>query len=123
MDERQYQVGDRVDKMCDVCGAEQGHVVSGITKRGRVSRVTCPICQTRSALKKQSSGGGVRAAAKPTGPYDWSRTYRVGQTLLHPTYGLGEVMAVIDTQKMDVLFSDRMRRLVHSRIAQAVQQV
>ncbi|MEJ7617298.1 MAG: hypothetical protein WKF30_10145 [Pyrinomonadaceae bacterium] len=115
MDEQLYSVGDRVDKMCDTCGEEHGHVVSAITKRGRVSRVSCPVCNTRSGFKSGSGKGGVRSSAKPTGPYDWGRTYRVGQTIIHPTYGLGEVMAVIDPQKMDVLFSDRMRRLVHSR--------
>jgi hypothetical protein len=35
--------------------------------------------------------------------------------MLHPTYGPGEVIAVIEPQKIDVLFNDRMRRLIHSR--------
>jgi hypothetical protein len=34
--------------------------------------------------------------------------------LVHPTFGEGEVTAIIEPQKMDVLFADRMRRLIHA---------
>jgi hypothetical protein len=34
--------------------------------------------------------------------------------LVHSTFGEGEVTAIIEPQKMDVLFADRMRRLVHA---------
>ena len=33
----------------------------------------------------------------------------------HPTYGTGKVVALIEPQKMDVLFADRIRRLIHSK--------
>jgi hypothetical protein len=32
----------------------------------------------------------------------------------HPIFGAGEVTALIEPQKIDVLFSDRMRRLIHA---------
>jgi hypothetical protein len=35
--------------------------------------------------------------------------------MIHPIFGPGEVMALIHPQKIDVLFSDRMRRLIHAR--------
>jgi hypothetical protein len=35
--------------------------------------------------------------------------------MAHPIFGFGEVMAVIEPQKIDVLFSDKVRRLIHSR--------
>jgi hypothetical protein len=34
--------------------------------------------------------------------------------LMHPTFGEGEVTAIIEPQKMDVLFADRIRRLMHA---------
>jgi len=34
--------------------------------------------------------------------------------LMHSTFGEGEVTALIEPQKMDVLFADRMRRLIHA---------
>ncbi len=108
-----YAVGERVEKLCVVCGEERGHVVASVTKRGSVSRVTCPKCGTRSTFKNNVSAGGASSSAKLSSPYDRTRTYRAGQTMMHPNYGVGEVTAVIEPQKIDVLFPDRMRRLIH----------
>jgi hypothetical protein len=35
--------------------------------------------------------------------------------MAHPTFGFGEVTAVIEPQKIDVLFSDKARQLIHAR--------
>jgi hypothetical protein len=116
MEKHQYSVGDRVDKLCTVCGEERGHIVALISKRGQISRVNCPQCGTRSTFKSGKSVKGKRSLPQDSAPYDWTRTYRKGQTMMHPTFGLGEVTAVIEPQKIDVLFSDRVRRLIHSRV-------
>jgi hypothetical protein len=34
--------------------------------------------------------------------------------MMHPTFGEGEVTAIIEPGKIDVLFADHMRRLIHS---------
>ena len=114
MEKQTYTVGERVDKICATCGEERGHVVASVTKRGQISRVSCPKCGTRSAFKSGVGATPNGAAPKTGGPYDRARTYRTGQSMIHPVFGLGEVTAVIEPQKIDVLFSDRMRRLVHS---------
>lgn len=119
MEKQLYTVGERVEKLCAVCNEERGHVVVSVTKRGQISRVSCPKCSTRSTFKVGKDTSGQRASAQAGAPYDRTRTYRAGQTMLHPTYGLGEVTALIEPQKIDVLFSDRMRRLIHGRIQQA----
>jgi hypothetical protein len=36
--------------------------------------------------------------------------------MMHPTFGEGEVTAIIEPCKIDVLFADRMRRLIHSNV-------
>ncbi len=115
MEEHQYAVGDRVEKLCAPCGEERGHVVVSLNKRGQISRVSCPRCGVNSAFKKAKTSIGPRASSKESQPYDWTRTYRKGQTMAHPTFGFGEVMAVIEPQKIDVLFSDKVRRLIHAR--------
>jgi hypothetical protein len=115
MEKHQYAVGDRVEKLCVVCGEERGHVVALLNKRGQVSRVSCPQCGTRSAFKGSLGVKANLSLAEKSAPYDWTRTYRKGQTMMHPTFGLGEVTAVIGPQKIDVLFSDRIRRLIHAR--------
>jgi transcription elongation factor Elf1 len=111
-----FAVGDRVEKLCATCGEERGHVVASITKQGRIARVSCPKCGLRSPFKSGTNPAGGRASAKVGALYDQTQTYRKGQTLMHPAFGLGEVTAVIEPQKIDVLFPDRMRRLIHSRV-------
>ena len=115
MEPHQYVVGDRVEKLCKVCNEERGHVVSSVTKKGTVSRVTCPQCGTRGTFKVSiETGQGVPRSQQGL-PYDWARTYRKGQTMTHATFGFGEVTAVVDPQKIDVLFPDRVRRLAQAR--------
>lgn len=109
-----FEVNARVEKLCEVCEEERGHVVISVTKRGQISRVSCPKCGTTSTFKTSKSTVR-RPSSQPGSPYDRTRTYRAGQTMTHPTYGQGEVTSVIEPQKIDVLFSDRMRRLIHAR--------
>jgi DNA-directed RNA polymerase subunit RPC12/RpoP len=114
MEEKEtFAIGDRVEQMCMTCGEERGHIVASMTKKGKINRVSCPICASRVPYK---SGTTRRASNKVGAPYDRARTYRRGQTLMHPTFGEGEVTAIIDPGKMDVLFADRMRRLIHSHV-------
>ena len=113
MENQIHKSGERVEKFCAVCGEERGHVVASVTKAGRITRVSCPKCGTRSAFK--AVAGMTARAAKPGAPYDSAQTYRAGQSLTHPVFGVGEVTALVEPQKMDVLFPDRMRRLIHSR--------
>jgi hypothetical protein len=116
--EQIHQSGERVEKFCAVCSEERGHVVASVTKAGRITRVSCPKCGTRSPFK---AGVEVspRAASKSGAAYDSTHTYRAGQTMTHPVFGVGEVTAVIEPQKIDVLFPDRMRRLIHARAVRA----
>ena len=114
MEQQAHKIGERVEKFCPTCGEERGHVVASVTKRGQISRVSCPVCGTRGTFKAVA-GATARGAASPGAPYDRTRTYRAGQSMTHPVFGHGEVTAVIESQKIDVLFADRMRRLVHAR--------
>jgi hypothetical protein len=114
MDKQISVVGDRAEKLCVVCNVERGHVVASVNKRGLINRVECPKCGTRSTFKRGTSAARS-SSVQPGSPYDRTRTYRAGQTMAHPTYGEGEVTALIDPQKIDVLFSDRLRRLIHSQ--------
>ena len=94
-----YKIGDRVDQMCVTCNEERGHIVVSVTTTGRITRVSCPMCQSRVTYR---AGGTRRASTQSVAPYDRARTYRKGQMLTHPTFGEGEVTAIIEPQKMDV---------------------
>jgi ssDNA-binding Zn-finger/Zn-ribbon topoisomerase 1 len=114
MDEQQHTIGERADKLCAVCKEERGHIVTSVTKHGHISRVNCPKCGTLSTFKR-AARTSQRPSAQPGAPYDRTHLYRAGQTMTHSTYGQGEVMSLVEPQKIDVLFSDRMRRLIHAR--------
>ena len=112
MDEKTVvKIGDRVDQMCVNCSEERGHIVTSVTKAGRIARVSCPMCESSVTYR---AGTTSRASAKLGAPYDPGRTYRKGQILMHPMFGEGEVTAIIEPQKMDVLFADRIRRMIHA---------
>src|SRR5215208_6883670 len=112
MEEKEvFKIGDRIDQMCITCNEERGHIVVSLSKTGRITRVSCPMCASRVTYR---AGTTRRASTKIAAPYDQGRTYRRGQTLMHPTFGEGEVTAIIEPRKMDVLFADRMRRLIHA---------
>jgi hypothetical protein len=112
MEEKQiFKLGDRVEQMCIACNEERGHIIAALSKTGRITRVSCPICDSRVPYR---AGGVRRASTKTATPYDRLRTYRKGQLLMHPTFGEGEVTALIEPKKLDVLFPDRIRRLIHS---------
>ena len=112
-----FTVGDRIEQLCVKCGEERGHIVASVTKKGRITRVSCPGCGSRVPYKTKSGDGTARTrTAKVGAPYEQKHTYRRGQTMMHPTVGAGEVTALIEPRKIDVLFADRMRRLVHANV-------
>ena len=106
-----FKIGDRVDQMCVNCKEERGHIVTSLSKVGRITRVGCPMCKSSVTYR---AGTPSRVSAKPGAPYDPAQTYRKGQILMHPTFGEGEVTEIIEPRKMDVLFADRIRRMIHA---------
>lgn len=111
-----FVVGERVEKFCVKCKEERGHVIASLTKRGKISRVSCPKCGTLGTFKT-GAASGTKRKLDPGAPYDQTRAYRAGQTMVHPTFGQGEVTALIEPLKIDVLFADRIRRLIHAQPA------
>ena len=114
MEKELFKVGDRTDKVCAVCHEERGHIVTSVTKRGQISRVTCSKCETVSTFQL-ASRTLPRAATKTPSPYDRTVTYRAGQSMTHERFGVGEVTRLIEPRKMEVLFQDRLRRLIHAQ--------
>ena len=114
MENQTHTVGERTEKLCAVCNEERGHVVASVTKAGRISRVSCPKCGTISTFKG-SARTSPRPPAQNLSTYDRTHTYQAGQAMMHTTYGTGEVTALVEPGKIDVLFPDRLRRLIHAQ--------
>ena len=114
MEKQVFTVGERIDKFCAVCAEERGHIVASVTKRGQISRVSCPKCDTASTFKL-ASRTLPHLAMKTPSLYDRTLTYRAGQSMTHEMFGIGEVTRLIEPRKMEVLFQDRLRRLIHAQ--------
>lgn len=112
-----HTIGERVEKHCAACNEQLGHIVKSVTKKGKISRVTCSSCGISGTYKASAKVLSVEELSTKTGaPYDQTKTYRQGQILTHPTFGVGAVTTVCNSKTMDVLFLDRVRRLIHSRV-------
>ncbi len=116
MENGTFTIGQLVSKQCLNCNEEQSHMVASLTKKGQISKVVCSVCAVVSTFKSTAKTLDADAAPKTGTPYDRSRTYRKGQTMMHSSFGYGEVMSVIEPQKIDVKFGDGLRRLIHSQI-------
>jgi len=110
-----YEVGSTAEMMCSTCDTEQSHKVITATRQGKITRAACEVCETESTfVRGEKTSVSVRNAGK-TPPYDRNRKYRKGQSMMHETFGRGEVTAVFETQKIDVLFTDKTRRMIHDQ--------
>jgi ribosome-binding protein aMBF1 (putative translation factor) len=116
MKNQTYAVGDTVNKLCKICGEELPHVVKTVTKQEKISRVYCSKCKTVGTFKASENSAKAQSLTGKTGAaYEQTLTYKTGQIMTHPNFGMGEVLEVFGTKSIDVLFADRTRRLVHSR--------
>lgn len=115
MENETFSIGQLVSKACLNCGEEQSHQVATVTKKGQVSKVVCSVCAVISSFKSTTKALDADDAPKTGTPYDRTRTYRKGQTMMHSSFGYGEVVSLVEPQKIDVKFSGGLRRLIHSQ--------
>lgn len=110
-----YEIGQEIEKRCAACGVEQIHTVKSLTKAGQVSKAVCSVCARVGAFKTNAKSLSYNITDEADAPYSQTKTYRKGQSMMHSAFGYGEVTAVVEPKKIDVLFEDRLRRLVHSK--------
>lgn len=115
MKTEKYEVGDSVPMFCSACDLETSHSLRAVTKLGKISTAVCDTCQMVSTFKAGVKTAVAAGNGKAAGAYDRTKRYKKGQALTHPVFGHGEVTAVFEPQKMDVLFGDRTRRLIHAQ--------
>ena len=110
------QVDDLVDELCSVCEIEQKHIVKAVTKQGTPTQLACEQCGTVTNYSRGVKTSMSTGSSKNAAPYDRTRVYKKGQSMTHDKFGRGEVTAVITTDKIDVLFGDTVRRMLHGRV-------
>lgn len=115
MKTEKYESGAKVSMYCSACEADTEHTVGTVTKLGKISSAVCDNCQTASTFKSGVKTGVTAGKGKAPEPYDRTKRYRKGQAMMHDIFGHGEVTAVFETQKIDVLFGETTRRLIHDQ--------
>ena len=115
MKQPKFAVDETVERFCGVCDTEKDHTVTSVTKQGKITELSCAECATVSQFSRDVKTSVKMSKAKAGMPYDRTQKYKKGQALMHHTFGQGEITALIEPNKMDVLFGDRTRRLIHSQ--------
>ena len=110
-----YEVGASLEMLCSSCDTETSHTVETVTKQGQISKAVCDTCASESTFRRGVKTSIAMSKGKTASPYDRTRKYRKGQAMMHSVFGQGEVTAVIEPQKIDVLFGDQTRRLIHAQ--------
>ena len=133
------RVGSDIGSICRRCG-DVWHVVIARVD-GRIAKVECRQCGARhryrpaegegarTAPSRMSAAGATsprtrRHAAKriveadrsrPRRPFRPSETYRVGDRVVHQSFGEGVVQVVKGATKIEILFEVGSKTLVHGR--------
>lgn len=115
MKTEKFAAGDPTTMFCSACEDDTGHTVGSTTKLGKITSAVCDTCQTSSTFKAGVKTGVTVGKGKAAAAYDRKKRYRKGQAMLHSIFGHGEVTAVADSQKIDVLFGETTRRLIHDQ--------
>jgi hypothetical protein len=134
-------VGKDVDSWCTRCRMVLAHTIEAVVS-GRITRVHCNTCGGQHAYRARAPGtgsagraregrtDGARAASKPTRDYaslmrgrdpgsarayTAAERFKDGELIRHATFGLGLVTALKDVNKIEVLFADGSKVLIHRR--------
>jgi hypothetical protein len=130
------KVGKDIDSWCTKCKLVLAHTVEAMAN-GKVTRVHCNTCGgqhayratapgQKAATRRRSSADAPAPASDyqtllrgrspdSARPYSISGRFRPGELIAHPTFGVGAVTAEKDGTKIEVVFPDGARMLVHGR--------
>lgn len=131
------RVGSDLEAVCGKCG-EVWHVVIAVVDRA-IAQVECKQCGARhryrpvagesaarvrapvrrtAGARRRTATSGPRVEAdpsRPPRPFQVSETYRVGDRVVHPSFGQGVVQAITGPTKIEVWFDAGPKTMVHGR--------
>ncbi|MEM6731437.1 MAG: hypothetical protein AAF658_07760 [Myxococcota bacterium] len=138
-----YSVGHDIDAQCNKCKMELAHVIVAMVE-GRPKRVQCKTCAATHNYKSASDAKATakraarkakstkRSATAVAGDYDTlmqgrdiasAARYRIseefdeGLVVDHKKFGLGLVLKRVGEDKIEVIFRDGVKTLIHARKA------
>ena len=137
------EVGKDVVSWCTKCKMMLDHTIEAVDG-DKIKRVHCNTCQAQHVHRAQKPGTkkaksrSTKTAGRPQGPtnkskasdyerylegrdpssarrYSMRAVFAAGELIEHPKFGLGVTVSLKDTTKIEVLFPDGPRTLVHAR--------
>ena len=140
----QAAVGKRIDGWCARCKLMLAHTIEAIVN-DKITRTHCNTCGAQHAYRRNPPGtasaklrgasSGSGRPTKATSPavdyqellrgkdvgsaraYKLSERFRPKEIIRHPTFGVGLVVAVRGTNKIDVGFTDGLKTLIQDWVA------
>jgi hypothetical protein len=135
-------VSKDVDSWCTKCKLVLAHTIEAVVD-GRITRVHCNTCGGQHAYRTSApgttGGSGTRSRAKRTThtrtppaaglyadlvrgrdantarAFSATERFAAGELIRHSSFGLGVVTALKDVNKIEVLFADGAKTLIHQR--------
>ena len=125
----QIEIGQHIDGWCTRCKLMLRHTIESIVG-GKIKRTHCNTCGAQHAHRTappRTRGAGnphdvhannyaalLRGRSQSASRrYSRSERFTVGETVSHATLGLGVVIAERESTKIDVLFPDGQKVLLH----------
>jgi hypothetical protein len=138
-------VGKEILSHCNKCKLTLAHIIVTMKSLTVADKVMCKTCKGTHAFKDPSSASKPKSAVakvlakksltpkksnrpieevwsetmnkinKPTKEYSIKGIFEVGDIVAHPNFGPGVVEKVIDSSKIEVLFRDDYRILIHRK--------
>ena len=134
----QAVIGKSVDSWCGCCKLMLAHTVEAMVNH-KITRAHCNTCGAQHAYRRNppgtasakirgaSSGTSAKTSGKPVDyqallrgkdvsqsrAYRTSERFQTDELVDHPTFGIGLVVRLRDSNKIDVGFSDGVKTLTH----------
>lgn len=135
-------IGKSVDSWCGRCKLVLAHTVEAVVGN-KITRTHCNTCGAQHAYRRNPPGvasaklrGATPANGRATHPtavdyqallrskdvrnaraYKVSERFEPKEIIQHPTFGVGLVLRVRDSNKIDVGFTDGLKTLTHGGAA------
>jgi len=134
----QLAAGKEVSCFCNKCQLTLAHTIVAMKDHKTPAKVVCNTCKSQHAYKTEKKAAtkkittGKKSSAKsssipvadlwaqqvnkakgPSRNYNVKSLFVAGDLIEHPTFGTGIVDRVFDRTKMEVIFRDNIRTLVH----------
>ncbi len=117
--------GSEIEAWCPACKDVKTNVVVAM-KGTRAAKTQCRVCESVHAYRKNPPD--YRAKKKnqfqdamdgrdtsKAAPYKISKKYNLDDVIKHKTFGLGLVTRVVSDKKLEVLFEESTKLMVHGR--------